>query len=134
MSIPTIEIDLDLPCPECGKPGATQGGKGRCLECAAKFASRRRSMSKLGDKTISSIVNQVRELLDCHDVELNEAYQKHGEDKFAISIKAIIEPSGSANKIETTISFRPEPDKKDSTDGIVDEDQMDLEFGEPDEN
>jgi len=34
---PKIEIDDDIPCPKCGKPGATQGGTGICLNCAAKY-------------------------------------------------------------------------------------------------
>ena len=37
-------------------------------------------------------------------------------------------PNGSANDIKTEISFRPEPDTKDSTEGTVDENQMTLEF------
>lgn len=39
MTIPTIEI-TDLPCPECGKQGATRGGKGMCFICAAKSLGR----------------------------------------------------------------------------------------------
>lgn len=38
--IPTITIDTETPCPECGKDGAIiqeDGSPGRCMKCAAKF-------------------------------------------------------------------------------------------------
>lgn len=34
-----IDVDLNVKCPLCGKPGATQGGKGMCLNCVVKKIS-----------------------------------------------------------------------------------------------
>lgn len=39
---PTITIHTDVPCPECGKPGASgEDGKGRCLECVGRLVRKR---------------------------------------------------------------------------------------------
>jgi hypothetical protein len=121
----TIEINNDISCPKCGEPGATQGGKGLCLKCTEEKIRRSKSV-KLGEKTLNGILDQVRDLLSVHTELLNVAYIKHDEEKFSVSFKTVIERKGSANKTETTISYKPEPDTKDSTDGIYDEDQMEL--------
>ena len=87
-------------------------------------------MAKLGIKTIVSIQEQIGELLNAYAHELEVAYLKHGEDKFDVTLKASIEPKGTSNMIKTTISFKPEPNRTDSTDGLVDEDQYDIDFPE----
>lgn len=121
----TLEINYDIPCPQCGEPGATQGGKGLCLKCVEE-KTRRAQGVKLGEKTLNGMLNEIRELISVHAETLNVAYIKHGEEKFSVAFKTVIERKGSSNKTETTISYKPEPDTKDSTDGIYDEDQMDL--------
>ena len=121
-----ISIDEDKACPECGQPGATQGGKGLCLKCATKRLEYSMSV-KLGEKTLTGIMVQIQDLLSVHQDPLNVAYVKHGPEKFAITFKAVVIPNGpTSNKAEVTIQYRPEPDMKDSTDGIYEEQQMDL--------
>ena len=125
-NIPEITI-TDKPCPKCGREGATgKDGDGSCLKCVAERLERSMSV-KLGPKTIEGIFNQIKELLETHFVNLNQAYIKHGEEKFSISFKVIVEPRGkTSNHTDTQISYRPEPDMKDSTDGVYDEAQMGL--------
>lgn len=82
---------------------------------------------KLGIKTLSGITEQITELLSAHSEMLNVAYIKHGDEKFSISFKRTITSGDSGgNKVETAIAYRPEPDMKDSTDGIYNENQMGL--------
>lgn len=122
---PEITI-TDIPCPECGKTGATgENGEGLCLECGSKKLEKIIN-TKLGEKTLAGILEQIKELLTVHAEMLNVAYIKHGEEKFSVSFKTVIEVKGGSNRAETTISYRPEPDMKDSTDGYYDENQMGL--------
>lgn len=85
---------------------------------------------KLGIKTLSGITEQITELLSAHSEMLNVAYIKHGDEKFSISFKCTITSGDSGgNKVETAIAYRPEPDCKDSTDGIYDEYQISMFSG-----
>lgn len=121
---PTIEINLDIPCPECGKMGATQGGKGRCLECAKKAIERRWAM-QIGNVTKKEVLRTIEGLLDDYTEDLNEAYLKKGEDPLAISIAVKLSAGDGATDIETTMSFTKEK-IKDKANGRANESQQGL--------
>jgi len=46
MAIPTVTIDMDKKCVECGKPGAA--GSGICLGCSLKAIQGKPMRSQIG--------------------------------------------------------------------------------------
>jgi hypothetical protein len=86
---------------------------------------------KIGDKTHALIVNDIAELLNEHATDIDTAYKKFGEKKFAISFKCELNP-GRHGGIDTTtkIKFAPEPDIENDRKGHVDEEQLALGFGQ----
>ena len=85
---------------------------------------------KFGDQTTNEILRQIKRLFQIHGSELNAAYIKHADMKFAISFKAIIETAGASNSVKTTISYQTEPPVKDTEEGLADENQIPL-FDKP---
>lgn len=118
----TIEINEDIMCPRCGKPGATiwDGEPGLCLECGAKAAS-----FKVGPNVIAKMLAMTHDLFVSYQGEMDKAYKLLEEDPLAISIGFKLKPGNNGINIETTISFTKKK-IKDKTHGFASEIQQEL--------
>lgn len=117
--MPTITIDMDKPCKECGAMGTLRHGI--CVECAAKLIM---PVNKIGQKTVRAISDQVEAMLQTYLAALNRAYLN--EDSLTVGFSCAITPGTGGDLVLTTkISF-VESRVKDETQMTVNEAQIGL--------
>lgn len=112
--IPTIEINMDRPCIQCGKPGACKrrdGSDGICLECAAKIATGITTIFKgkvkkmdINDKMLKQAEAEISNLLDKHIEHINKAYLDT-ENELTISLGLKFGSGKGAGEIKMTTSI-----------------------------
>lgn len=112
--IPKIEINMDRPCIQCGKPGACKrrdGSDGLCLECTTKVVTGITTIFKgkvkdmdISDKMIKQAEAEISNLLEEHIAEINEAYIK-AENELTISLGLKFVPGKGAGEIKMTTSI-----------------------------
>ena len=124
MTIPTITINNDVRCPQCGQWGACKtnnGEYGPCLACAAKNLERR-SMKNTQEMVKAEVVN----LIETEWEKLIKAYQNSGCE-LGISIKVGLQGNYEVIELITGLEYYPLPKTKIKTDPIkVDERQNPL--------
>ena len=126
MVTPTINIDMDKACSKCGHMGAC--GNGLCMECSGKLMTEKAKW-KIGEKTIKACISIIQSYLWQKQSEINRAYVlMPGEISIGLSLKIL--PDSGINQVKGGINFTIEKCKEDCAPVFVDEDQMDLEFGE----
>lgn len=97
-AVPTITVDMDKACSECGKEGAC--GNGLCMECAAK-----RIGGPVDIRLISKGMEDIREFLFSHMRQIGEAYL-NSEDCLNISMGLKIMPTKDGRyQVETKVDF-----------------------------
>ncbi len=114
---PTIEIDMDTPCSQCGQIGSTGKG-GICLECVTN------RLSKIGPKTIKAVADQVEAMLFTYQANLNRAYPNEEDLKIGFSVD--IGPGTGGDLIVTVKMSFVESRVKDETQTTVNEQQMEI--------
>lgn len=129
MTIPTITVNEDVKCPQCGKPGACKrpdGEYGICLKCATKnIGECLMEMSK----TRKMVEAEIRNLINTEWPRITKAYE-NSYYELGISIKVGLssrQDTINMVKIVTGIEYYPLPKTK-VTNGptFVDEKQMSL--------
>lgn len=82
-------------------------------------------MARIGMKTVQEAGSLVNALLQEHQEEIEEAYNKTEADSISISFSVKIKPGAKGNEINATINFVSER-VKDSASGTVDESQLNV--------
>lgn len=103
--IPTIEINTDRPCIQCGKPGAIKredGSDGFCLECVANNIKVRNM--DINDKMLKQAGVEISNLLDKHIKQINTAYLDT-ESELTISLGLKFGPGKLVGEIKMTTSI-----------------------------
>lgn len=129
MKTPTITIDMDEKCRECGKPGTTATG-GVCLDCAAKhiLANKRKAGPKMIDRDVlQEATAMIQRHLLAHEDEIAEAFENgEGEASVSVSLKFFRALKGTIRiqtKMSATTNKVVEKDER-----IVTPKQAPLEF------
>jgi len=129
MGIPTITINQDEKCKQCGKPGACKrpdGEYGICLECVNKNFERIKSMEM--KKTHEMVDAEVRNLVETEWHKIVSAYRNSCYE-VGVSIKVNLAGNAEVVEIVTGIEYYPLPKTKVKNDPVtVDEKQMELPF------
>ena len=118
-----LSIDMDEPCPRCGKKGSVNGGL--CLDCAVKAITEtlKEKQSKIGAKSFVQILGDIRALLIQQHLRINEAYILN-DDELTLSISVKVQPhKRGGNLITTALSFTKEK-IKEAIETRVDESQI----------
>ena len=129
MSIPTLTINMDKKCPQCGHKGVC--GNGLCMECGMKKYERKQAM-KIGDKTIKACIDIVQSMLWEKQNDIDRAYIK-AEGPVSVDLKLKISPGDGVNEVEGKISFVVEKSTGEVDKIYVDENQMTLFENEKEE-
>ena len=103
-----MDVDMDKPCPQCGKPGAVNGGI--CLECAATAIDRGFTNEKLeliAAKAAEDLIGLVREseakILDAWHKAAEEAQTQESKPKFKLGFSITLDMD--EDKMDCTLSF-----------------------------
>ena len=122
--IPTITINQDVKCRQCGKGGACKtvdGDYGLCLECANKNIGRLKM-----NKTLEQINSELETILQNYWPNITSAFEKSGYE-LTISSRIVLEKIGEEIAITPTIEFYPEPKTKSEKYTVrVNENQLTL--------
>ena len=126
---PTIEINENELCRQCGKPGACKpkgsDKYGLCLDCVTKNLERRYSMI-IGEQTLVRAIAEITGLLESYITAINQAYTEN-EDALTVALSLKFEPTKLANVIKTTVGITfVESRVKDSHSFEIDEKQRPL--------
>ena len=122
--IPTITINQDIKCKQCGKPGACKrpdGEYGICLECVTKNIG-----GYLMEKTHEMVKAEVDNLLETEWQKIVHAYRN---SCYEIGVSVKISLAGNAEKVQiiTGLEYYPLPKTKVKNDPVVvDEKQISL--------
>jgi hypothetical protein len=125
----TITIDMDKPCPICGRKGQTTDN-GICLKCALKRIKGGLIGMKIGEKTIQAGIDILQSLLWEKQGDMERAIILNGEDSLTVTLKLKITPDAAQNRVKGSISFAVEQSKGETDDVFVDENQLELGFKE----
>jgi hypothetical protein len=82
----------------------------------------------LSDKTLNEVRGAIDNLLHINHVSLSDAYRKHGEEKFSITIKVELEKDGPKDEGAVTMDFKPDKNVKTRRPIDVDNEQLPM-FG-----
>lgn len=86
--VPTLEIDMNIPCTICGQMGAT--GSGICLSCAGDQIA---GGERLIMESLISASKQLNNLMKSHQSEIHRAYLKAEDGKLSIGLTVELAPS-----------------------------------------
>lgn len=124
IQIPTITIDQDENCKQCGKPGACKrpnGEYGICLECVNKNLE-----GYLMKKTHEMVKAEVKNLLETEWHKIVNAYRNSCYE-LGVSIKISLAGNMEVVEIVTALEYYPLPKTKIKNDPVtVDEKQISL--------
>lgn len=121
---PTLTIDEDKECPQCGKPGSVNNGL--CLKCGVKKLERMANV-KIGPITIAEIERTINSLLVLHATDIDVAFILSDDEKpmLSIALTVKLEPGKTGIDIDTTMTFVKDR-VKDKVSSHADENQKNL--------
>lgn len=122
--IPTITINEDVKCKQCGKPGACKandGEYGLCMGCVAK------NLERIDMKKTNELVEaEVKETINAEWRRIVEAYRKSGYE-LGVSIKISLSGTSEVCEIVTGLEYYPLPKVKIKNEPVTaDEKQRSL--------
>jgi len=122
---PTITIDMDKKCTDCGEKGVI--GRGLCLKCGTALFKKqlKGGTMKIGDKTIKASIDILQSLLWEKQGDMDRAFIV-AEGALSVDLKLKISPGDGVNEVEGKISFVVEKSIGEVDKVYIDEDQMDL--------
>ena len=121
METPTIKIDTDKKCTQCGEAGTVNDGD-LCMKCATKYALE----MLVGDHVVAAIHKQVDDLIGIYCGKINSALKLNGNElvvTFAVSLQTF---QNKQVNVTTAISFTSEKIKDKTETATVQEGQTEL--------
>jgi len=135
--IPTITINMDQPCTQCGRQGQTPSGL--CLRCIADNITRGvpRMNIEIKERTREAAKHELGALLDENWPDVLKAYSEalSASDpdavapfKYSIGMNVVLSPRAGDIRVSAKISFSVK--HADETDGITVDIQPRLPMGD----
>lgn len=89
-------------------------------------------MSQIGDKILGKVQEEIKEMFNENTTDINDAFIKMGDADLTVSISVKFSIDDRGVKYNAKMTFPSGAKVESYRDGIVDENQMDLEFPKDD--
>jgi hypothetical protein len=104
MAVFNLNVDMDSPCPECGKLGAINGG--RCIDCAAlKLKNKGVKNQMISDITVKKAVELLEGHLSRYKNQMSEAIMGDEDHVLSVSLPIKFIGKGTGVVVDVGISF-----------------------------